>query len=120
MPDTPSTPDASQDEDAPRDFAAFILEQARGKTHRELSEALAHIAREVIKTGKPGKLQLTLHLKPQKNVEGAVMVADEIKTGVPKFDRPASIFYATDVGDLVRQDPRQPSLFQSVQQENLR
>ncbi|WP_052372002.1 hypothetical protein [Amycolatopsis taiwanensis] len=118
MADQPSILDS---EDGPRDFAAFLLELARGKTHRELSEALAEIAREVVKTKKQGKLQLTLVLKPQPAVEGAIFVSDEIKSSVPKFDRPASIFFATDLGDLVRTDPNQPVLFTpSIQQENLK
>ena len=103
-----SAPDA---EDKPRDFALFLLEHARGRSHDELSAALRSLVLAVAETGKPGKLTYTLSIRPQAKVEGAVLIADTIKSTLPEFDRPESIFFATDSGDLTRSDPRQASLF---------
>jgi hypothetical protein len=103
-----STPDA---DDRPRDFALFLMEHAKGRSHDDLSAALRALVLAVSETGKPGRLTYTLTIRPQSNVEGAVLIADTIKTSVPEFDRPESIFFATDSGDLSRSDPRQASLF---------
>ncbi|PXY27411.1 hypothetical protein [Prauserella muralis] len=93
----------------PRDFAAFLLELAKGKTHRELSEALRDVVKGVTQTGKPGKLQLTLQFKKEKGTE-ALLIAGDVKKQAPVFDQPASIFYATELGDLQRTDPNQDEL----------
>jgi hypothetical protein len=103
-----STPDT---EDRPRDFALFLMEHAKGRSHDDLSAALRALVLAVAETGKPGKLTYTLSIRPQAKVEGAVLIADTIKSTLPEFDRPESIFFATDSGDLARTDPRQSSLF---------
>lgn len=95
----------------PRDFAVFLMEHAKGRSHAELSVALRALAVAVAETGKPGKLTYTVTLKPQPKVEGAVLVADAIKSSLPEFDRPESIFFTTETGDLTRTDPRQSALF---------
>lgn len=97
--------------DKPRDFALFLMEHARGRSHDELSHALRALVQAVTETGKPGKLTYTVTIKPQRKVEGAVLVADSIKSTLPEYDRAESIFFATDSGDLTRTDPRQTELF---------
>lgn len=93
------------------DFAATLLNLAKGKTHAELSTQLAELVTAVTTTLKPGKLTLTLQVKPQHGVEGAVLVTAAVASTKPKFEAPASIFYATDEGRLVRDDPNQASLY---------
>jgi hypothetical protein len=95
----------------PRDFAAFLMEHRRGKTHDELSEALRDLVLSVEDTRKPGKITYTLTIKPQERTPGAVMVADQIKCSLPEHDRSESIFFATESGELIRNDPRQTALF---------
>ncbi|MEU0465063.1 hypothetical protein ABZ215_13750 [Amycolatopsis sp. NPDC006131] len=112
MADDSSTPDPN----AP-DFAVFITQAGKGKTHRELTAALQEVTKSVLQTLKPGKITLTLTFKPQKGVEGALLITDQVTTSIPRFDRPASIFYADDTGGLHRNDPRQPSLYDEVTQE---
>lgn len=108
----PSTAESgSAAEDRPRDFALFLMEHAKGRSHDDLSAALRAVVLAVSETGKPGKLTYTLTIRPQSNVEGAVLIADAIKTSVPEFDRAESIFFATESGDLTRSDPRQTTLF---------
>jgi hypothetical protein len=102
---------STSDTERPRDFALFLMEHARGRSHDELSAALRALVLAVSETGKPGKLSYTLTIKPQAKVDGAVMIADTIKASLPEFDRPESIFYATESGDLTRTDPHQSSLF---------
>jgi hypothetical protein len=99
-------------DDRPRDFAAFLLEHARGRSHDELSQALRALVLAVADVRKPGKLTYVVHIKPQPKVEGAVLVGDEIRCTLPQFDRSESIFFTTDAGDLTRSDPHQTRLFE--------
>lgn len=93
------------------EFAAMLVALAKGRTHKDLSEQLAELVTAVNTTHKAGKLTLTLQVKPQKGVDGAVLVTAGIATNKPRFETPASIFYATDEGALVRNDPNQQSLY---------
>lgn len=112
MTDPRPDPAAPGVEDRPRDFALFLMEHARGRSHDELSAALRALVLAVAETGKPGKLTYTLTIRPQAKVEGAVLIADTIKSSLPEFDRPESIFFATASGDLTRTDPHQAALFE--------
>lgn len=49
---TDTTADNSKPE--PRPFSTFLLEQAKGKTHTELSEGLQALVEKVRDTGKKG------------------------------------------------------------------
>ncbi|MGW5741552.1 hypothetical protein [Amycolatopsis sp. NPDC003861] len=105
-------PEAHADQKAePRDFAAFLMEHRRGKSHAELSEALRDLVVAVEETRKAGTLTYTLKIKPQERTPGAVMVADQIKCSLPEHERSESIFFATESGELIRNDPRQTALF---------
>lgn len=97
-------------ENEPRDFGSFLLEQARGKTHDELSHALHDVTKKVIETGKKGSLTLTLSigLLGKDPAEGLV-ITDQIKTKIPEHDRPSSVFYPDRHGNLSRRDPNQLS-----------
>ena len=101
----------AEEKTAPRDFAAFLLEHRRGKSHAELSEALRDLVMAVEETRKAGTLTYTLKIKPQERTPGAVMVADQIKCSLPEHERSESIFFATEYGELIRNDPRQTALF---------
>lgn len=105
------TTDTDEAATEPKPFGTFLMEHARGRSHDELSERLRELVLAVEHTGKPGKLAYTVTVKPQDNADGAVLVADQIKSTLPELDRPQSIFFATDTGDLVRNDPRQTSLY---------
>ncbi|MCG3757387.1 hypothetical protein [Amycolatopsis sp. Poz14] len=107
----PTTESAEDTKAAPPDFAATLLTLAKGKTHADLSAQLAELVTAVTTTHKAGKLTLTLQVKPQKGVDGAVLVTAGVVTSKPRFETPASIFYATDEGALVRNDPNQQPLY---------
>jgi hypothetical protein len=62
-------------EDDPPDFAAWLTQQARGKTNAELSEALRTLVAACIDTGKKGSLRLTITVAPDGD---HLIVTDEI------------------------------------------
>ncbi len=93
-----------------RPFADWLREQSAGRTHDELTDALAEVATAVKETGKKGAITLTITLAPfDKGVGSALTVTDVVKKNVPQHDRRKSIFYADDNGNLTRDDPRQPT-----------
>lgn len=106
-----STNEAEQD--SPPDFAVTLMALHKGKTLRDLSQQLAELTKAVTATKKNGKLQLTITMKPAP-ADGALYVTADIRASVPKRDQQPSIFYATDEGELVRNDPNQPSLFREI------
>lgn len=109
MADQKSTEDTKTD-DAP-DFATTLAQLGNGRTNTRLSEDLREVVAAVAKTKKNGKLTITIQVKPQKSVEGAVIVSATSKPNAPAFEQPASIFYATDDGNLVEDDPHQQRLY---------
>lgn len=90
-------------------FADFIREQANGRTHDELTTALADIALAVRETGKKGSITLTIAINPMKGMTGAVQITDAIKVSKPSKDRPAPVFFVTESGRVQRDDPLQPT-----------
>lgn len=104
----PSTPDTDSEH---QDFAALLVQHARGRSHDELSAALADLVRAVTATGKAGSLVYKVKVTPAKNVEGMVSVHDEIKSTVPQLDRPASLWFADQSGRLSQDHPSQQSMF---------
>jgi hypothetical protein len=107
-------PAEDTEQDTQTDFAVTLLALNRGLTHKDLTEKLAELVTAVTKVKKSGKLQLTITVKPQPAVDGALFVAADIKASIPRFDPKASIFYATETGGLVRNNPDQPSLFREI------
>lgn len=91
-----------------RPFTGFLQEQRRGALHEELSEMLAETVAAVTEHGKVGTVTLTLKIKPAG--DQMVQVFDELKCKAPEGEKPPSIFYTDDAGNVSRTDPRQTSL----------
>jgi hypothetical protein len=98
-------------EDAPDSFAAFLVQTNKGRTERELSEAMQKLVTAVEETGKPGTLTLRIDIKPQANTDGVVTVTDRVTVKAPQLERPNSIFFITKNAGLSRSDPNQRSIF---------
>ncbi|MFJ4009415.1 hypothetical protein [Streptomyces sp. NPDC090026] len=93
----------------PRPFADWLQEQAGGSTHAELTEKLHALIAAVQETGKGGSISLKVDIKPIAGTDGRTLtVTDAVVTKLPRVERPKSIFFITDDGDLSRTDPRQP------------
>ena len=111
MTDQQKSEEDTRNKDEATDFSVMLATLAKGKTNERLSEQLAEVVAAVAATKKAGKLSMTLQIKPQSNVPGAVIVTATSATKAPAFDPQASIFYATDDGHLVRDDPKQTALY---------
>lgn len=93
-----------------RPFAEVLMQQARGRTHDDLSQSLHQLIAAVQETGKGGKLQLTIDVKPLKGDTNTLAVTASTACKLPQVDQPSSIFFVDGEGNLTRNDPRQMSL----------
>lgn len=92
-----------------RPFADWLREQAKGKSHDELSESLRRLVEAVQDTGKKGSIAYTVTVEPATKGADALTVSDEIRVKIPEHARPASLFFADADSNLVRNDPNQPT-----------
>lgn len=106
-----SNEQSTEDDTKATDFAVTLAQLAKGKTNKQLSDELRDVVAGVAKTHKNGKLTVTIHVKPQPKIDGAVIVSAVSKATVPAFEQAAEILYATDDGELVRDDPHQHRLY---------
>jgi len=93
-----------------RPFSEWLIQQARGRAHDDLSKGMHQLIAAVQETGKGGKLVLTVDVKPLKGNTDALEVSAKVTAKAPEYDPPASIFFVDDAGNLTRNDPRQMSL----------
>lgn len=110
MTDAPAPPD---EDTGPviRPFVEFLLQQAYGGTHDELTFGLHDLIAAVKDHGKGGSITLTIKVDPLgKGVERQVVVTDNVTVKAPTGKRPTSMFFVDDDGNLTRKDPRQPEL----------
>lgn len=92
-------------------FAAFLQQQRRGVLHGELSDALHGLLAAVKDTGKAGSLTVQIKVKPAaKGNAEQVLISDLVVVKAPAVERPESIFFLDDAGNLSRSDPRQQEL----------
>lgn len=109
MTDKNTATPAESDEQVVRPFASFLREQSGGQLHDELSSKLHELIEAIRETGKAGSISLKIDIKPIAGTDGRTLtVTDTVAAKLPKTERPKSIFFATDDGNLSRTDPRQP------------
>lgn len=97
--------------ETPTPFWGWLREHRNGRTHHDLSEALADLTKAVVDHGKAGTLTLKLTVKPAaKGDQSVVSVSDAITIKAPAGERGEWIFYADAKGNLSKRDPRQPEL----------
>lgn len=101
------------EERAIRPFAAILQEIGTGKLHARVSEQLTDLTAAVAATGKKGTITLTLTVAPIKagNTQ-TLVVTGKSACKPPEGDDevPASVFFHDRAGNLVRDDPNQPTL----------
>jgi hypothetical protein len=103
--------EAPPGEKRPTPFWTWLREQRAGRTHNDLSEALAAVTKAVVDHGKPGSITLKITVKPAAKGDTAVVsVSDAITVKAPAGERGEFIFYADELGNLSKRDPRQPEL----------
>jgi len=94
-----------------RPFFDTLRELRKGRTHEELSTALAAMVTAVQDTGKSGEITLKLKIRPpRKGSITYITIEDEITSKLPRADRDDTVFFPLADGSLSRQDPSQLGL----------
>lgn len=91
-------------------FESVLRNQRKGNMAAELSEKLQQLTKAVMSIGKPGKITLVLSVDPNSGDGSCVSVEDKIELKLPQATKPKSIFYTTEEGQLVRDNPEQKTL----------
>lgn len=90
-------------------FQLAIAEMEMGSLLPRLSEDLNALVKAVRAEGRKGKLTLELEIKPS-GANGQVKITSDVKVKAPQPEKGESIFFSTEHGQLMRQDPRQREL----------
>jgi hypothetical protein len=93
-----------------RPFTVTLGEIRKGELANELTAELARLVASVMTVGKPGKLKLTISVKPAAKNSEMVVIEDDVVAAEPRPDRLPTLFYATDDGGLSRNSLTQPDL----------
>jgi hypothetical protein len=92
-------------------FTDVLLDIRGGDVIAELTDQLREVVQRVRDTGRPGSISLTLKVKnASKGAGAALLIEDDIKVKLPVAEKGTTILFATDEGELQRNDPRQPRL----------
>jgi hypothetical protein len=89
-------------------FLGVIEELNAGATASDLDRQLREVVVKARLTGQKGSVTLRLNIEPR----GAesVLVSADIKTKAPEDEKPMSIFFACEDGELKREHPKQTTL----------
>lgn len=91
-------------------FAQFLFSQREGRTHAELSKALAEASEAVLANGGTATITLKVEIKLLGH-ENRLVVKDDVVVKAPKPPRDSSIwFYNQGERGLSRKDPNQGEL----------
>jgi hypothetical protein len=87
-----------------------IREYNRGQFVEQATELLNSMTEAVLRTGKKGKLQINIELRPSTGSSPAVLLKMDAVDKSPQSDTPAEYMYVTPGNDLVRNHPDQQEL----------
>lgn len=105
---------AEQQETPSNTFLRTLAELRRGQEASALSDALADVVGQVLKTGKSGSLTLKLTVRPNADGETLSLKADHT-VKLPKPEAKETNFFADDNNVLMRDNPKQKELFKTVE-----
>lgn len=88
-------------------FSTVLSNLREGELLNELSAGLQTLTMAVKEHTKQGKIILDLNISPANGDASALLIVGTVTVKAPKGKRPSSIFYSTDEGILMRNDPNQ-------------
>lgn len=90
-----------------RDFTDFIQDLDDGKVHHQLTLELRRLIKACCDTQKAGTLTFKVKAKPDGRT---VVITSDVRTSPPQPATGSTFFFPDEVGDLRREDPKQPPL----------
>lgn len=88
------------------DALSVLRRLGTGRLLEDLADSLAVTAAEVVETGKPGVVTLTLKVSNKSQGDPLVVVDEVVSRRSPKLDPRGAFFFAVE-GGLYKEDPRQ-------------
>ncbi len=99
------------------DLLQVLLDMRNGQVAADCNQKFNDVLRSVIETAGKGELTIKLFIKPSKlGMGGAVVEVEtehECKMRRPELSVGRSLFFVSESGDLVRDNPDQAALFGS-------
>jgi hypothetical protein len=89
-------------------FSDVLGEIEGGQFLRDITAELRRVTNAVSETRKPGSLKLAFKITP--TGRASVEIDAKFDAAIPEHDRPATVFFVTPEGTLMRNDPAQPQL----------
>lgn len=86
-------------------FGQIIGSLRGGAAQDELNDKVQEVVEAAKEHRRAGSISLTLKISPNGDT---VLVKDEIKAKVPEADRPSTMFFTDEHGNLLRRNPNQP------------
>lgn len=93
-----------------RPFDQIIREIQSGGFNDELTDTMTEVVNAVRRSGKAGKISVTLQFKPRGDSNQQFEVVPTVKGVIPEPGRPITLFFVNDDDGLQRDDPRQHDL----------
>jgi len=90
-----------------RPFADVLRDLGRGSVIDEAAVMLQDLVRAVQERGKKGTFTLKVEVQPMKGDSTALVVSAKADARPPAGEPTSAVFFADDVGNLLRDDPRQ-------------
>ncbi len=94
-------------EGEPFNFAEFLAEFGKGATNRVASERMQDIVKACAETGRKGSLTIKIEIG---SAGGIAELRAKISCTKPEPALPGGVYFATEAGALVEEDPRQLKL----------
>lgn len=91
-------------------FASTLNAVGYGDLAGQASASLEELVKSVRDTSKSGEITVTLKIKPRGRDAGQVEVTGSVKVNTPIADVAPSMFFATENGELLRDNPAQRQL----------
>jgi hypothetical protein len=91
-------------------FLKTIQGIRQGSLIDDLDRQLYELGLLVKHTGKAGELTLKLKIRPIDNMGSAIHIEDVIAVKEPELAKEKSVFFVTEAGEFVKNDPRQRNL----------
>jgi hypothetical protein len=91
-------------------FTQTLVELRGGELVEEATNQLNELVSMVRDTGKPGKITVTIDVKPFSKVADALEVTGKVTTSLPREKETAEVFFPTFENNLSRHSERQTEL----------
>lgn len=97
-----------------RPFTDILSDIRNGRIVAKATEQMQVLTKEVMRTQRPGSIDLKIVIKPHDQDDGTVVLVPKLTVKMPQGDLPEGLFFTDADGSLLRDDPNKRPLFSPV------